>query len=43
MSTIKLKYKRDKKIFVPEEQIDLPDDFEVEIEKPVQFRKVTDE
>ena len=33
MDKIKLRYKKDKKVFVPEREIDLPDDFEIEISK----------
>lgn len=31
MSTIKLKYKRDKKAFVPDRDLNLPDNFEIEL------------
>ncbi len=35
METIKLRYKKGRKIFIPQEEVDLPDDYELEIEKPV--------
>lgn len=35
MDTIKLKYKKNRKVFVPENPVDLPDNFELEIEKPI--------
>ncbi|HED36982.1 MAG TPA: hypothetical protein ENI76_01850, partial [Ignavibacteria bacterium] len=31
MNTIKLKYKKDRKVFVPDREVDLPDNFEVEL------------
>ncbi|GAB6282671.1 MAG: hypothetical protein STSR0008_14170 [Ignavibacterium sp.] len=31
MSTIKLKYKRDRKVFVPDKEMDLPDNYEINI------------
>ena len=43
MDKIKLRYKKDKKVFVPEKEIDLPDNFEVEIESSTQKEEMTDE
>ena len=46
MDKIKLRYKKDKKVFVPERDIDLPDDYEIEIseiltgEKTVQAKEI---
>lgn len=31
MNTLKLKYKKDQKVFVPDREVDLPDNFEIEI------------
>lgn len=31
MNTIKLRYKKDKKVFIPDSAIDLPDNFEIDI------------
>ena len=31
MTSIKIRYKRDKKIFVPQGEVDLPDNFEIEL------------
>ncbi len=31
METIKLKYKKKRKVFVPDKEVDLPDNFEVEL------------
>ncbi|MFA5806307.1 MAG: hypothetical protein WC879_16875 [Melioribacteraceae bacterium] len=31
MNTLKLKYKKDRKVFVPDREVDLPDDYEIEI------------
>jgi len=35
MSKIKLKYKKDLKVFVPDKDVDLPDNYEILIENPV--------
>ncbi len=43
MNTLKLKYKKDRKVFVPDREVDLPDNFEIEIEKPVHGTGMTDE
>ena len=43
METIKLKFKKDRKVFVPDRDIDLPDNYEIEIEKPAQKKEMTDE
>ena len=46
MDKIKLRYKKDKKVFVPERDIDLPDDYEIEIseiltgEKTIQAKEI---
>ncbi len=31
MPTIKIRYKKDRKVFVPDREVDLPDNFEVEL------------
>ena len=31
MSTIKIWYKKDRKVFVPDREVDLPDNFEIEL------------
>lgn len=43
MPTIKIRYKKDRKVFVPDREVDLPDNFEVEIEKPIHKTEMTDE
>ncbi|MFA5806308.1 MAG: hypothetical protein WC879_16880 [Melioribacteraceae bacterium] len=35
METMKLRYKKNRKVFVPDKDVDLPDNFELEIEKPI--------
>ena len=43
MSTVKIRYKKDKKVFVPEKEVDFPDNYEVEIEEPVENKDTNDE
>lgn len=43
MPTIKIRYKRDRKVFVPEMEVDLPDNYEVEIEEPVENKGTNNE
>ena len=43
MDKIKLRYKKDKKVFIPEKEVDLPDNFEVEIESSTQKEEMTEE
>lgn len=43
METIKLKFNKDRKVFIPDRDIDLPDNFEVEIEKPLPQKGMKDE
>ncbi len=31
MNTLKLKYKKDRKVFIPDREVDLPDNFEIEL------------
>jgi len=31
MNTLKLKYKKDRKVFIPDREVDLPDDYEIDI------------
>ena len=31
MNTVKLKYKKDRKVFVPDREVDLPDNYEVDL------------
>jgi len=47
MKTIKLKYKKDRKVFVPDREVDLPDNFEVELpeineNKEIDQKKIKD-
>ena len=37
MPTIKIRYKKDRKVFVPDRDVDLPDNFEIEIPEPITF------
>ncbi len=34
MPTFKIRYKKDRKVFVPDKKVDLPDNFEIEIHEP---------
>ncbi len=48
MNTIKLKYKKDRKVFVPDKEVDLPDNFEVELPEikestPIDMEKIIKE
>ncbi len=40
MGTIKLKYKKSRKVFVPEKEIDLPDNFEIDIPENTIYNKM---
>ena len=31
MNTVKLKYKKDRKVFVPDREVDLPDNYEIDL------------
>ncbi len=42
METMKLKYRKSRKVFIPDKEIDLPDNFEIEIEKPVRKKEMSD-
>lgn len=40
MSSIKLRYKKDKKVFVPDKDIDLPDNFEIDIPENIVEKQI---